>query len=96
MSIETHVANMLLTVTGHSPADVRRNAERVVTDPDMVDVIGLEARADLSAADIIADALAPHLLAFRELVAAAEEAGLEGPVLDRARQAHAALTGWTS
>lgn len=96
--IHRHVANLLLITTGHDPAEVRRDAAREPIDkklnPRMSDIIGDEARRDLSAADTIATALTPHLLAFRELVEAAEAAGLEGEVLDRARVAHAALTGW--
>jgi hypothetical protein len=95
--IHRHVANLLLTTTGHDPVEVRRDAAREAAAPAMGEIYG-DARRDLSAADTIATALTPHLLAFRELVEAAEAAGWDvgdnKDLLDRARASHAALTGF--
>lgn len=58
-----------------------------------------ENRRLVQAAEIVAAKLAPHLLVFGEMVEAAECEGWDGDdtaraILDRARDAHAALTGF--
>lgn len=91
IDVKTHVANMVLAAQHMSPENVRDAARRQ----------SLPALAAVRDANDIADLLTPHLLAFRELLEAAEAAGWDGhqstkAVLDRAREAHAALTGWSN
>lgn len=90
-AIRNHVADMSLRAHGHDPELVRGAALNGAMFA--MDALVLANRA--------ADALTSHLLAFRDLVEAAEAAGWDGhpstkEILDRARDAHAALTGWSN
>lgn len=88
LDIKTHVANFVLAAQSFDPAAVRERARQK-------DDVG--GRAAVRDANHIADALTPHFLAFRELIEEAEQMGWpESDTLNRAREAHAALTGWTS
>lgn len=87
-AIRNHVADLVLRAQGMMPETTRAGLKHA--DADVRD----RHRANLVRANHIADALTPHLLAFRELIEVAEAAGLEGAALDRAREAHAALTGF--
>lgn len=82
--IEQHVAGLIYLAFGLNSAAARALPKNERT---------------VAAANIVAAKLTPHLLAFGEMIEAAELQGWDGaadlaPILDKARAAHAALTGF--
>jgi hypothetical protein len=91
--LKAHVADMVLRAQGILPEFTRAGLNDADAD------VRTRHRANLTRAEHIADAFTPHFSAFGEIVAAAEEQGWDSDeasarILNRAREAHAALTGF--
>jgi hypothetical protein len=97
LKIVAHVSDLFLSAMGCEPSLIRAWAhDRSIPQHG-------RSEEALHLVETVALRVLPHLLAFRELVEAAEAAGLgeemtdkRGSLLDRARDAHAALTGWSN
>jgi len=90
--VHVYVTNVILAAMGCIPSSLRAAALEPFSRPDAA----RSAREQISQAEDIATAFVPHLMVFSEMIAAAEGNGWEGELLDRARAAHAALTGWSN